>query len=108
SLFRNFLCNHGGYIWCGSMEPEQNCGLGLGYYQLCMVDRYWPRRYFDLSDLIIVPSGVENWCESCCRSDDNICSNVCRPVSYLAHGSGLECFFCFVLSQYPWPLMALL
>ena len=91
--FWNCFCYHGSYLWYRPMEPEQNNWLGMGYYQLRMVGRYWSRRYTDLCYLIIIPPGLENRCEPCGRSDDHLCGNVCGPVSDLAHGSCMDAFF---------------
>ncbi len=49
----------------------------------------------------IVPPRVENGCKPCCRSHDHFCGNVCRPVSYLAHGPCMDALFCIALSQIP-------
>ena len=39
-----------------SLGCEQNSWLGLGYYQFCLVDRYWTCRHIDLGCAIVVPS----------------------------------------------------
>ena len=44
-------------IWYRSVESESYCRLGLGYYQLRMVGRYWSCRYIDLRDLLLFRQG---------------------------------------------------
>src|SRR5204863_10002047 len=100
ALFWYSLCYNGGDLWYGSMEPEQNCGLGLGHYQLCMVDRNRSCRNIDFCYLIIIPPGLENRCEPCSRSNDHLCGNLCRPVSDLAHGSCVGCLLYTSLPKY--------
>ena len=52
----------------------------------------------DLRHPFIIPPGLENRCKPCCRSDDHFCGNVCRSVSYLAHGTCMDGVLCFSLS----------
>src|SRR6187402_807248 len=104
-MFWYTFSNNGGDIRRWSMEPEQNSWLGLGHHQLRLVDRYWSRRNIDLSDLIIIPSGLENWCEPCSRSDDNFCGNVCGSISNLAYGSCVGCLLRITLSKYKRPFV---
>src|SRR6476646_6048403 len=83
---RYLQCVPGCYLWYWSVEPEQDCGLGLGHHQLRMVGRYRSRRNTDLGDPLVVPPGLENRCEPCGGSDDHLCGNVRGPVPDLAHG----------------------
>ena len=71
----------------------------MGYYQLCMVDRYWSRRYTDLCDSFIIQTGMENRRKPGCRSDDDFCSNVCRPVSNISHGTCMGRLLLYCLIQ---------
>jgi len=43
-----------------SLGIKQDRRLGLGYYQLCMVGRYWSCRNFDFCSTVTFPSEVEN------------------------------------------------
>jgi len=48
------------FLWNWSLGIKQNRWLGLGYHQLCMVGRYWSRRYVNFSSTFIVSSKMEN------------------------------------------------
>src|ERR1700712_5437848 len=79
--------------------------MGMGYYQFRLVGRYWSRRYIDLCNSFIVPPGLENRRKPCGGSNDNLCGNVRRPVSYLAHGPCMDGFLCIALSKYKRPAL---
>src|SRR5690606_1850142 len=68
---------------------EQNNWLGLGHYQLCLVGRYWSRRYTNFSRMVAFPSKVENGSKPFCRGDDNFCRGAGRVVSYYPHGPSM-------------------
>jgi molybdopterin-containing oxidoreductase family iron-sulfur binding subunit len=74
------------YRYLGS---EQNYRLGLGYYQLRMVDRYRSRRYADISDLTTLQTEVAYWCKQSSRGHDYICRDVCGTLSADTHGTDL-------------------
>ena len=40
--------------------------------------------------LLLFPPGMENGCEPCGGSDDDLCGNVCGPVPDLAYGSCVD------------------
>ena len=55
------------------MGIKQEHWMGMGYYQLCMVGRYWSCWYFNIGGTFIIPSKMENGYQPFCRSNDNIC-----------------------------------
>ena len=73
--------------------------LGLGYHQFRMVGRYRSRGNAYFCDLIIIPPGLENRCEPCSRSDDDLCSNVRRPVPDMAYGACVDGILRITLSK---------
>ena len=44
-----------------SLGKQYSCRLGVGYYQLCLLDRYWPRRYLDLGDSASLPAKMADF-----------------------------------------------
>lgn len=97
---RCLLDLQGGDLWCGTVEPEQNDRMGLGYHQLRLVGWYWSRRNTHLRYPLVVSPGLENRCKPGGRSNDDICGYVCGPVPDLAHGPGLDGIFRTSLSEY--------
>ena len=102
--FWRVFCLQGSYLWYWPVESESNRWLGLGYYQLCLVDRYRSCRNTYFCNSFIIQAGMENRCKQGCRSDDDFCSYVRRPVSYISHGTCMGWLFCNALSKYPRPL----
>ena len=49
-----------GWNWYWSLGIKQEHWMGLGYYQLCMVGRYWTCWYFNIGGTFIIPSKMEN------------------------------------------------
>ena len=68
-------------------EPYRK--LGLGYYQLCLVGRYWSRGNPDFSSIVAVPSKMENGHQPFSGGNDNIFGNSGRFVPHYTHGSSL-------------------
>src|SRR5687767_12289196 len=64
-----------------NMDAQQDNRLGVGHYKLCLVDRYWSRRYFDFSDPLIIQAEMEDGCKQGSRSDDDLCGNLCSVIS---------------------------
>ena len=84
----------------GQWNLNKTIGWGWGYHQFRMVGRYRACGNPDFRDSFIIPSGLENGCKPCCRSDDDFCGNVCRTVSDLAYGSCVDGLLLFTLSKY--------
>ena len=55
--------------------------------------------------LLLFRQGWRTGGEPCSRSDVDICRNVRRPVSYLAHGPCVDGVLCNALPQQPWPVV---
>ncbi len=89
----------GSRLWNRTMEPEPYDRMGLGYYQLRLVDRYRSCRYTYLCHSFTIQAGMENGRKPGCRSYDDIRSYVRRPVPYLSYGSCLGRFLCISLSK---------
>src|SRR5690606_7297289 len=68
---------------------EQDHWLGLGYHKLCLVGRYWSRRYSYFSGTIALPSKMENGRKPFRRSNDNFCSNTSRTFPDYSHGAAM-------------------
>ena len=82
------------------LELESDCWLGLGYYQLRLVGRYWSRRNFDFGNFALIPSKMADRGKPCSRSDDDFRCNLCGSVSDYSHGTCLDGDFHFSLSKY--------
>ena len=74
----------GRYWYMGS---KQNSYVGLGYYQLRILGRYWSRGNVDFCHPAFVPSKVENVDQQECGSDDDFCGTLCGSISTVPHGT---------------------
>ena len=88
------------------MEAQQNDRLGMGHYKLCMVDRYWPRRYPYFRDPVIVQAEMENGCEQGSRSYDDFRGYLCGTISDDPRRQDMGHVFLFPLSEYTWSCLA--
>ena len=61
--------------------------LGLGNYQLCLVDRYWTCGHVNFGYFIAHASAMAQFDQPICRSHDHFRCHVRRYVSAVAHGA---------------------
>src|SRR5699024_9897541 len=73
------------------LGTKQNHWLGLGYYQLCLVGRYWTRRYVNFRSSSPLPSEMAYGSKQICRSDDHFRSSTSRIIPVNSHGTYLAC-----------------
>ncbi len=96
--------HHLGRYWY--LEAKPNHRVGLGYYQLRLVDRYWSRWYADFGHPFTLPSEMEDRCKPGCRSDDHFCRYLCCLVSGYSRRKNLDCILLLSLSKYKRSIVA--
>ena len=93
-----YSVHHLGGYWF--LEPEPDDRLGLGHYQLRMVDRDWSCRNTDLCNSSVVQTEMENRGQPCGRGHDHICRFVRRAVPGHTRRPDLGGFLFLSLSQH--------
>ena len=83
----------------GLMGVNPPCGLGDGYYHLCILDWDWPRRNFNFSHSLFISTEVENLHCPFGRSHDRFCCDDGGHFSYSAYGPSLVGLLASALSQ---------
>ena len=102
--FWSLFCIQGSNLWYWPVEPEPYYWLGMGHYQLCVVDRYWSCGNAHFRNSVIIQAGLENRGEQGCRGNDHFRRYMRGNVSYFSYGTGMGRILRNALPKFPGPL----